>query len=51
MDQWIKDLSKRTDTLKLIEKKVDNIFAFIGTEEDVLNGAPIVQALRPVISE
>jgi hypothetical protein len=39
--KWIKDLHKKTDTLKLIEKKVGKSLEHVGTGESFLNRTPI----------
>jgi hypothetical protein len=44
--KWIKDLHKKPDTLKLIEKKLGKRLEHMVTGENYLNRAPIAYALK-----
>ena len=48
--KWIKELSKKPDTLNLIEENVGNSLDLIGIRKDFLNRTLIVQTLRPTIN-
>ena len=48
MDQ---NLNIKPDTLNLIEEKVRKSLEHIGTEDNLLNRRPMVQALRSTINE
>jgi hypothetical protein len=44
--KWIKDLSIRPETLKLIQKRAGNTLEVIGIGKDFLNRTPVAQQLR-----
>ena len=47
----IKDLNIKPGTLDLTEEKVGNTLETIGTEEDFLNRAPLMQVLRSTFNK
>ena len=49
--KWIKDLNIKSDTVNLIEKKLENTLESIGTGGNFLNKIPMAQALRPTIDK
>jgi hypothetical protein len=49
--KWIKDLSIRPQTLKLIQERVGNTLELIGTGKNFLNGIPAAQQLRDSIDK
>ena len=49
--KWIKDLHIKSDTLKLIEKKLGKTLEDMGTGENLLNKTPIAYALRSRIDK
>ena len=51
MSKWIKDLHKKSDTLKLIEEKVGTNLEHMGTGEKFLNRTPMAYALRTRINK
>jgi hypothetical protein len=44
--KWIKDLHRKSDTLNLVEEKVEKILEHMGTGEDFLNRTPMAYSLR-----
>jgi hypothetical protein len=44
--KWIKGLNMKSDTLNLIEEKIENNLVSIGMENNFLNRRLIVQGLR-----
>jgi hypothetical protein len=44
--KWVKDLSVRFETVKLIQGKIGNTLDHIGIGSNFMNGIPIVQQLR-----
>jgi hypothetical protein len=48
---WIKDLNIKSDTLSLIEDKVEKSLELIGTGGNFLNRTPMAHALRSRIDE
>ena len=51
MPKWIKDLHTKSDTLKLIEKKVGESLEHMGTGQNFLNRTPMAYALRSIIDK
>ena len=49
--KWIKDLNIKSDTVNLIEKKLENTLESIGTGGNFLNKIPMAQALRSIIDK
>ena len=49
--KWIKDLNIKSDTVNLIEKKLENTLESIGTGGNFLNKIPMAQAIRPTIDK
>jgi hypothetical protein len=49
--KWIKDLHIKTETLKLIEKKVGKSLEHMGTWEKFLNRTPMACAIRSRINK
>jgi hypothetical protein len=47
--KWIKDLNIKPDILNLIEEKVEDSLAHIGTKDNFFNRTSIAQALRLTI--
>jgi hypothetical protein len=44
--KWIKDLNIRPETLKLVQKRAENILEVIGIGKDFLNRTPAAQQQR-----
>jgi hypothetical protein len=49
--KWIKDFKIKSDTLNLVEEKVQNSLEIIGTGKDFLNRMPLPQALKSTINK
>jgi hypothetical protein len=45
-DGWVKDLSIRPETLKLVQQRVENTMEHIGIGNNFLNKTPMAQQLR-----
>jgi hypothetical protein len=49
--KWIKDLNTRSQTLKLVQKRVGNTFELIGVGKSFLNGTLAAEQLRDSIDK
>jgi hypothetical protein len=47
--KWIKDITIRLKTLKLVQERLENILKVIGIDKDFLNRIPSAQQLRESI--